>query len=217
MRGAEIMALYINHEKHKDIYKNEAELREPNQGYFMHNHTAEMIKEQKRINHHLHQSFNSLKKGYAQQESRGRDILSQLKELHAGQLSTQEVITELSTITGFYESIVHQMENDVLATNEIKQQMEEQLELQKQIQEQLLQQKENQKEVNERLENQEALTEKVVRQIDYLRAIIFERTNDLTEKIEEGFRLTSAYVHYITTSRDQFPLNFMLYRKQEKE
>src|SRR5699024_8950215 len=75
------------------------------------------------------------------------------------------------------------IENDASATSELKQQMEEQLELQKQIQNQLLKQGENQKEVNDRLDNQEALTEKIVRQVDYLRSILFERTNDLTEKV----------------------------------
>src|SRR5699024_6118204 len=168
-------------------------------GFFMHNHMAEMIKEQKKINHQLYQNLNSLKNGYAKQKNRELDMLSQLRELHAGQLSTNNMIAELSTLTGFYQSIAEQIDPDASATNELKLQMEEQLALQKQIQEQLLKQEENQKEVNNRLDNQEALSEKIVRQVDYLRSILFERTNDLTEKIEEGFHLTSAYMHYILT------------------
>src|SRR5699024_10344979 len=116
-------ALYINHEKHKDIYKNETKLKEPNQGFFMHNHMAEMIKEQKNINHQLYQNLNSLKNGYTKQKNRELDMLSQLRELHAGQLSANNMIAELSTLTGFYESIAEQIDHDASATNELKLQM----------------------------------------------------------------------------------------------
>lgn len=182
------MSLYINHEKHQEIYKNETDPKAPNQKIFMHNHMAEMIKEQKNINKQLLRNLNHLKSGYIQQENRGEEILYQLQGLKEGQI-------------------------DVI---DFKLKMDQQLELQNKIQLEISKQAESQREVSKRLENQEALTEKLLRQMDYLRSLVYERTNYLTEKIEESYQLTAAYMYHITINRDQFPLSFLLFQKQIK-
>lgn len=183
-----IMSLYINHGKHKDIYKNETDPKAPNQKIFMHNHMAEMIKEQKNINKQLLRNFNHLKSRYIQQENRGEEILYQLQGWREGQIDV----------------------------NELKLKMEQQLELQKKVQLEISKQVDNQKEISKRLDNQEALAEKILRQMDYLRSLVYERTNNLTEKIEDGYQLTAAYMYHITINRDQMPLSFLLFQKQIK-
>ncbi|MBI0577134.1 hypothetical protein IEC97_07155 [Neobacillus cucumis] len=66
-----------------------------------------------------------------------------------------------------------------------------------------------------RLDRQEALTEKILRQINHIRSILFERTNYLATKIEDGYKVTSTYVYKLMTGSDQ-PLSFLL-RNDKKE
>lgn len=46
----------------------------------------------------------------------------------------------------------------------------------------------------DRLETQEAYTDKIIRQLDHLRSIIFERAGVLAEKIEKGVKLTTFHI-----------------------
>lgn len=55
------------------------------------------------------------------------------------------------------------------------------------------------RDMNERLENQEALSEKIMRQLDQLRANLFERSSHLAEKIDDGYQLTSSYIYQLLT------------------
>lgn len=45
-----------------------------------------------------------------------------------------------------------------------------------------------------RLETQEAYTDKIIRQLDHLRSIIFERAGVLAEKIEKGVKQTTSHI-----------------------
>ncbi|MFZ0443984.1 MAG: hypothetical protein WAM95_04880 [Bacillus sp. (in: firmicutes)] len=90
-------------------------------------------------------------------------------------------------------------------------------EIQKAVIEKLSHQEEFQTEVLRRLDSQEALTEKIFRQINHIRSILFERTNDLATKIEDGYKLTSTYVYKLMTGSDQ-PMTFtMITDKKKKE
>ncbi|MDY0394437.1 hypothetical protein ACFSMW_08390 [Virgibacillus halophilus] len=62
---------------------------------------------------------------------------------------------------------------------------------------------ERQTRMSQRMENQEAAMEKMLRQINSLRAIIYERSNHLADKMEEGFRLSSAFAYNLLTRKDQ--------------
>ncbi|MHA6252457.1 hypothetical protein [Oceanobacillus sp. CAU 1775] len=211
------MGLYINQEKHKDIYKNNVAPIAPNQDIFMHNHMAEMIKEQKKINHQLLGNISYLKRGYKQQEMKGVEISNQLRELKEGQMATNEVLPHLASKKDFYETIILQGEKHETRTEELKLKMEQQLELQKQIQEEIASQEEKHKEVIGRLDNHEALIQKVVRQVDFIRSLFYERTHYLAEKVEEGYRTTSGYMYSIMTNQNQLPLSLMLYQKHESK
>lgn len=54
------MGLFINKNKHPDVFMNKNELNESNQGYYKYDYFSEMISEQKKINKSLHQSFHGL-------------------------------------------------------------------------------------------------------------------------------------------------------------
>ena len=110
--------------------------------------------------------------------------------------------------TGLTEQRVFQKEVvDRLANHE---------EIQKAVIEKLAHQEEFQTEVLRRLDSQEALTEKIFRQINHIRSILFERTNDLATKIEDGYKLTSTYVYKLMTGSDQ-PMTFTMIKDKKKK
>ncbi|MCL6572457.1 MAG: hypothetical protein K6T88_12360 [Bacillus sp. (in: Bacteria)] len=67
-----------------------------------------------------------------------------------------------------------------------------------------------------RLDNQEALIEKISRQLNHIRSILFERTNYLATKIDDGYKITSSYVYKLMTGSDQ-PLTFFLMNQKDEE
>ena len=76
-------------------------------------------------------------------------------------------------------------------------------EFKEQIAKQILQQEDVQQAFMSRLDNQEGMTEKMVRQLDHLRSMLYERTNFLTEKIENSYTMTTSYLAKLLTSSEQ--------------
>lgn len=91
--------------------------------------------------------------------------------------------------------------------------VDKQTDYQEQLSEQLSAQGESTKQIEKRMESQEALTEKVVRQMGDFRSVLFERTNYLSEKIEE----TYSYILSQLTDCDQIHSNFLLYESQKQK
>lgn len=55
------MGLFINTGKHPTVFMNQDDIKEPNQGYFKIDFFSELVKEQKKINNSLANSFQQLK------------------------------------------------------------------------------------------------------------------------------------------------------------
>ncbi|WP_430788029.1 hypothetical protein VBD025_18020 [Virgibacillus flavescens] len=122
------------------------------------------------------------------------------KNLEENRLSDQEILEQIEKLSKSNLEIVNQLENYYKDNQEFFQLMEDQQEVQKQMAEQITKQEVDQEKVLSRIENQEALMEKITRQIDYFRSILFERTNYLAEKIENGYHNTSSYVTKLISS-----------------
>lgn len=236
------MGLYINHDNHTDIFKNNTAINEPNQGIFIRNHMAEMIEEQQKVNASLHRSFHGLKNLQEQQgavqagrwqeigsrlnelremnrkqEKLESQVLGRLQKLENENVSEQEFMGQINEMRHTQQAIENQLQEYGLANEELSTKMDEQTTLQKQMAEEISSQENSNEEVLSRLENQEALMEKVVRQLDHFRSILFERTNFLAEKMEDGYHLTSSYVDQLMSRSDQPMTFFMANRKQEKD
>ncbi|MBS4174868.1 hypothetical protein [Bacillus sp. FJAT-49736] len=125
-----------------------------------------------------------------------------IEQIHIVSQSNLELMTRLAQ----YES-----SNQALA-----QKINEQLERHQQMSEQFSRQEDIQNELLTRLDNQEALTEKILRQINHIRSILFERTNYLAEKIENGYKITSSYVYKLMTGSDK-PLTLLMMNQKEEE
>lgn len=130
----------------------------------------------------------------------------------------QTILEQIQDLKEFDQTLADRLETQEETNLRISNDLHEQVELQKEVSNQLTNQKEFQDEIVKRLDNQEVLTEKMARQLNHIRSILFERTNYLVEKIEEGYKLTSSYVYKLMNGTDQ-PLTFTFInnKKQEEE
>jgi vacuolar-type H+-ATPase subunit I/STV1 len=190
------MGLYINNGKHPKVYKNKKKISEPNQKVVRRDYLSEVIDEQHLANVSLITAINEMKHRFLNQEVVQANNLDKI----ANQLN--EISTSNQKHTEYEELIIH-----LLMTQE---------ELQRQLSEKINKQEEFQTEVLTRLDQQEALTEKISRQLNHIRSILFERTNYLAEKIDEGYKITSSYVYNLMTGSDQ-PLTFYLMNNKKGE
>lgn len=232
------MALFINTGEHPSVFGSEKDITSKNQSFYRKDHVSELIKEQEKVNgkllrslselttmHHkqvvrqdekwqkteylfeelqtqqnLQRAFEShtrtsLKELYEQNE-----ILQTMMEKERQQLSTlHEANQDTASLLQKYEAFNEQMTN----------QMDHMLQLQTDAGQKIMEQEHQRHQLNDRLENQEALTEKALRQLDQLRAALFERTNHILEKVEDGYQLTSSYMYQLLKGSNQ-PFTFFI-------
>jgi hypothetical protein len=189
------MGLFINNNDHPEVYKNKQQLQTMNQAVSRKNFLSELIHEQQNANAVLKKALSELG---VQTQIQEETQFTQWN--HVG-----EQLNDLRNRLDRHEDTNHQL---VLKMNQ-------QLELQKEVAEKITKQKEFQGEVLERLDNQEALMDKISRQINHIRSILFERTNYLATKIDDGYKLTSSYVYNLMTGSEK-PLTFFLMNRKEE-
>jgi len=190
------MGLFINNSDHPEVYKNKHRLNTSNQMVSRQDFLTHLMNEQHKANAALESAFSELGfKNQIQEETQ----LSQWN--HVG-----EQLTDLRK----------RLERSEDANHQLVVQMNEQLELQKEVSEKITKQEEFQDGVLQRLDSQEALMEKISRQINHIRSILFERTNYLATKIDDGYKITSSYVYKLMTGSDQ-PLTFLLMNQRKEE
>lgn len=199
------MSLFINNDKQPKVYKSDAEIIAPNQDIYKRDSASEMMEAQKKVNDSLRGSLQALEESYVKQaRTQSRKIASMrhnLKQLNDRHIEQQEMESDVAKLLEKYSG----------KNEELSLKMEQQIELQKQMSSQISKQENFQHDVINRLEKQEALTEKMIRKIDHFRSILYERTNFLMEKIENGYHSTSDYIHNIMMVRKE-PTN-----SQEKQ
>ena len=93
------MGLFINSDKHPDVYKNHAQIVEPNQTSFKQNHLSDLLEAQQKTNETLQQSFSELKDLFEKQATKQT---SQWKFFQQG-------INEQKKVNVHYEKIEHQV------------------------------------------------------------------------------------------------------------
>lgn len=179
------MGLYINDKEHPGVYKNRQNIKEPNQAYSRKDFLTELLNELK-LQSELHKET---------EVTHWKHVDDQLHDLRERNQLQKE------------------FENQIIAG--LKTINDKQLELQKELAEKLSEQTEFQGGVLKRLDTQEALIDKLSRQLNHIRSILFERTNYLAAKIEDGYKVTSSYVYKLMTGSDK-PFTFFLLNKKEE-
>ena len=203
------MGLFINNEKHPDVFKNKLEIEEPNQSVYKQDYLSEILEKQREANDSLRNSFQELETAYQKQariQSRRitglRYNLKRLDDRHIEQKEIEsDVINSLQKYGGKNEELILKMD--------------QQLELQQKMEAQVAKQENRQNEVISRLENQEALSEKMARQLDSLRSALYERTHYLAEKIEESYSTTSTYISKLINGSELSTGRYKLKRNEK--
>lgn len=163
------------------------------------------------------QQFNT---HYEAVENKVTDYLKKLdkdnvkiqEQIETGKLSDEELQEELSKINSSYQVISNQLADVVKANEQLSLKVDKQIVSQEELSEKLSVQTESQEKIQKRLDNQEALTEKVIRQMDHFRSLLFERTNYLSEKMDE----TVSYFFGLLTDK-QVGSNFLMYEKLKRK
>ncbi|QIZ07975.1 hypothetical protein HFZ78_15585 [Priestia megaterium] len=190
------MGLFINNSEHPDVYKNKQNPQASNQVISRQDFLSQLISEQQIANTALKKALSELGMQSQHQE-----------ETHFNQWNhVGNQLNDLQSRLERYED----------ANHNLALQMNKQLELQKEISKKMTKQEEFQGGVLQRLDNQEALMDKISRQINHIRSILFERTNYLATKIDDGYKMTSSYVYKLMTGSDQ-PLTFFLMNHKKEE
>ena len=204
------MGLFINNENHPAIYKNQAQLTEPNQTIYKQDYLAELMTKQDQANAELKNTIQSLEKTLQKQNqlqsNQVKRIRTDVRELAEGQSEHIDFGRHLTTIVE-----VQSKKNIELASK-----VEQQMEFQRDMVKQLSNQESFQEDFATRLENQEALMEKLSRKVDNFRSILYERTHFLADKIEEGYNSTSSYIHELVSSSVLPPLRYKMKETEKK-
>jgi hypothetical protein len=239
------LGLFINNREHPDVFKSQEEIKEPNQTYTRHDFMTELWVQQQEANGSLKRAFDELKTYYLQQEATQTNqinrIGSSINELQSSQhhheemenqvlqwlkrleeknlnlhttlekelLQKSEVLDQINRLSHSNQEIMERLEQQEASDEKLSSKMNEQLQLQKDA-------VEFQTNVLTRLASQEALTEKIYRQLNHIRSVLFERSNYLAGKIDEGYKMTSSYVYKLMTGSEK-PLTFFLLNQKKEE
>ena len=154
-------------------------------------------------------------------DEKNTDLISLLTESILKQInhltqSNKEISNRIEKTEASKEQLFMGLTEQHMIQKEVVDRLANHEEKQKAVIEKLAHQEEFQTEVLRRLDSQEALTEKIFRQINHIRSILFERTNDLATKIEDGYKLTSTYVYKLMTGSDQ-PMTFTMIKDKKKK
>ena len=247
------MDLFINHDHHPNVFKNQENIQASNQAFVKYNSLTELLNEQQKTNMELVRSLDELKLRNEQQEitqkNQWKQIKYKMKDLKASHLNrveleshlvhrletldekssylqemvesespvTKSILEEMNRLSHSHQEMADRLKDNETSNQVLSAQLNEQMNLQKEITEKLSLHTENQVDVLKRLDQQEALTEKVYRQLNHIRSIIFERTNYLATKLEEGYKLTVSHVYKLMQGTDQ-PLYFShIHPKKEEQ
>lgn len=188
------MGLYINNEKHNDLFKNEARIVEPNQSYFKRDHFEELVKGQLKVNEALHHSIHGLKNLYNRQESvqtnRWNEIGNSLKEIkEINEKDQGYVVNRLKNLESDNKKLQKALENDRFSEKELMDQVGRLSQSNQVILDQLeaycLENEEFKSKTNEQFELQKKMSDKITKQDEAQDEVLsrLENQEALTEKI----------------------------------
>ncbi|PFN97739.1 hypothetical protein COJ85_22135 [Bacillus sp. AFS076308] len=171
--------------------------------------------------------LSDLKNSTFRQQKFENEMVTNLHSLHEKNVHLEAIIEketqvreslsgQINQISKTCDSIADRLDKNEETQQQLAMQMKEQLEMQKQAAEKLTKQEEIHGGMLKRLDNQEALLDKFARQLNHIRSILFERTNYLAGKIDDGYKLTSSYVYKLMTGSEQ-PLTFFLMNQKKEE
>lgn len=209
------MGLFINSERHSDVFNNEGDLVEHNQSHSTIDSLTQWMQEQQEENASLHRHIGDLelllkqqKKVQSNQLTTIRTRLNELQDNDFRHEQFENNVTKSLTRLDDKQQKFHQMlEDENIVSQEFREQIANRISQQENVQQVFV----------NRLDNQEGMTEKIDRQLDHLRNILYERTNSLTEKIESNYAMTASYLAKLVTKPEQPMTRFWMNPKSEEK
>lgn len=224
------MPLFINKNKSHMVYTPTVSLKESNQNIAIHNPVVEFLqstqaelkkqqyeqaKSQSLQWNEVNKQLDSLKSIQLHQNHVEDTIIESIAALDEKNSSLQAILQHEAGINEEVASKILLQNQLILAINERLEQHEStSSELSQQLKSQQRTSENFQAEVLDRMDKQEGLTEKMLVQLNTIRSIIFERTNFLASKIEEGYKLTSSYVYKLMTGSEH-PMTFYMLNQNQ--
>ena len=127
-------------------------------------------------------------------ENLDRKHIELQKLLKDKQKMNEELVEQINLMSQSNTEIAERLDKFDADQEKLLAKMDEQIEKQDQFSLSLEEQKTTQAEIVGRIEQQEGLMEKMMRQLDFLRTIIFERSHFIAEKIDKSYQLTTSYI-----------------------
>lgn len=198
------MGLFINHNEHPKVFKNNGKILEPNQGYFHKDNFADMIHEQKEINQSLTNAFHEIKSMYHRQQhanaSKWKNIGDQLQALNKREREHEkfehQTMEWLAKLERNNQQLQHILENEDTMKKEVAGKVESLNESSRDIVERLaayesINQKMTQK-VNELAEMNRGMAERVAGQ-DKAQEEMLDRLENQEALMEKFHRQISEF------------------------
>ncbi|WP_394239555.1 hypothetical protein [Niallia oryzisoli] len=173
---------------------------------------------------HIKKQIHDLKRSYYHHEDFEHEMIQSLQALNekngylqesidSGSQMNHSIREQMNSVLESDQEMAARLEKNEAAIQQLSLKVNEQLTLHKET---TVKQEDFQRDVLKRLDKQEALTEKISRQLNHIRSIIFERTNYIASKLENGYKLTSSYVYKLMNGSEQ-PLEFTLLNDKKRE
>ncbi|MDN4607886.1 hypothetical protein [Sporosarcina highlanderae] len=103
----------------------------------------------------------------------------------------EEIVQQINQLSQSNSEIAERLEKFDADQELLLKKMDEQIERQQQFSVSLEEQKITQSEIVDRIDRQEGLVDKLMRQMDFLKSVLFERTHFIAEKIDKSFSYIS--------------------------
>ena len=176
----------------------------------------------------IHKFLDGLRDREMTQEQFESEVMESFVQLHAENHSFQrkladehvfnrQVAKQVRDVSQLTTELTGSVEGVVRANEEISREVKEQVTHQQRLSEQLVKQKDLQQTILSRLAKQEGLTERMMKQVDHLRSVLYERSSFLAEKIGGTYSTTSHFISKLLVGNEQPPNRFMVNQKQEEK
>ncbi|MCM3742630.1 hypothetical protein M3193_00620 [Sporosarcina luteola] len=116
------------------------------------------------------------------------------KLLESKRKMNEDLVEQINMLNHSNAEIAERLEKFDIDQEKLLTKMDAQLEKQDQFSLTLEEQKAAQTQIAKRIEHHEGLIEKLIRQMDFLRSVIFERSHFIAEKIDKSYQLTTTYI-----------------------
>lgn len=116
------------------------------------------------------------------------------KMLESKRKMNENLVEQINLLNQSNAEIAERLEKFDTDQEKLLTKMDAQLEKQDQFSLSLEEQKMAQTQMAERIEQHEGLIDKMIRQMDFLRSVIFERSVFIAEKIDKSYQLTTTYL-----------------------